>query len=53
LKYANYFREIEELLQIANISNRIKPITAAESLGKEVELLEARRKELYKTKPSV
>jgi predicted metallo-beta-lactamase superfamily hydrolase len=44
--------EEEELLQIANITLRIKPITAAEYLGKEVNLLEARRKDLYKSNPS-
>jgi predicted metallo-beta-lactamase superfamily hydrolase len=44
--------EEEELLQIANITLRIKPITAAEYLGKVVNLLEAQRKELYKSNSS-
>lgn len=47
LKYQGYYREIKELLQLANSKNRIQPITAAEFLGEENELLEARRKELY------
>ncbi len=47
-KYRDYYKEIEDLLKNSNISREIKLITAAEFLGKKIDLLEARRKELYK-----
>ncbi len=49
LNYQNYYNEIYELMELNNINRGIRLITAAEFLTRPIELLEARRKELYKT----
>lgn len=47
LNYQNYYNEIYELMELNKVNRGIRLITAAEFLTQPIELLEARRKELY------
>ncbi|MCX8015124.1 MAG: MBL fold metallo-hydrolase [candidate division WOR-3 bacterium] len=47
LRYFNFFKEIKQKAD-SKVSDRVAIITAAEYLNKEIELLEAQRKELYR-----